>query len=158
VAKEYADLPTGFSLLCGRYEGVDQRVSDHLVDDELSVGDFVLAGGELAALVVVESVVRLVPGVLGNDESAGDESFSAGLLEYPHYTRPARFREWEVPETLLSGDHARVDRWRRAQALVRTLQRRPDLIAERGGLTEEEVKLLADHGEVRLLREHGYDW
>jgi tRNA (guanine37-N1)-methyltransferase len=95
---------------------------------------------------------------LGNEESAGDESFSAGLLEYPHYTRPARFREWEVPETLLSGDHARVDRWRRAQALVRTLQRRPDLIAERGGLTEEEVKLLADHGEVRLLREHGYDW
>ncbi len=158
VAQEYADLPTGFSLLCGRYEGVDQRVSDHLVDDELSVGDFVLAGGELAALVVVESVVRLVPGVLGNDESAGDESFSAGLLEYPHYTRPARFREWEVPETLLSGDHARVDRWRRAQALVRTLRRRPDLIAERGGLTEEEVKLLADHGEVRLLREHGYDW
>jgi tRNA (guanine37-N1)-methyltransferase len=158
VAKEYAEQATGFSLLCGRYEGIDQRVSDHLVDDELSVGDFVLAGGELAALVVVESVVRLVPGVLGNDESAGDESFSAGLLEYPQYTRPARFREWEVPDTLLSGDHARVDRWRRAQALVRTLVRRPDLIAGRGGLTEGEVKLLADHGEVRLLREHGYDW
>ncbi len=159
VAVELASLSGGgFSLLCGRYEGVDQRVADHLVDGEISVGDFVLAGGELAALVVVESVVRLVPGVLGNDESAGDESFSAGLLEYPHYTRPARFREWEVPETLLSGDHARVDRWRRAQALVRTLQRRPDLIAERGGLTEEEVKLLAGHGEVRLLREHGYDW
>ncbi len=157
VAKEYAVAP-GFSLLCGRYEGVDQRVADHLVDEELSVGDFVLAGGELAALVVVEAVVRLVPGVLGNDQSADDESFSAGLLEYPHYTRPAEFRGWEVPDTLLSGDHARVDRWRRAQAIIRTMQRRPDLIAERGGLTTEEVHLLVDHGAVQLLREHGYHW
>jgi tRNA (guanine37-N1)-methyltransferase len=158
VAKEYAAAATGFSLLCGRYEGVDQRVADHLVDEELSVGDFVLAGGELAALVVVEAVVRLVPGVLGNDQSADDESFSVGLLEYPQYTRPAEFRGWEVPGTLLSGDHARVDRWRRAQAIIRTLQRRPDLIADRGGLTGEEVQLLVDHGEVRLLREHGYNW
>ncbi|MGD0391368.1 MAG: tRNA (guanosine(37)-N1)-methyltransferase TrmD [Acidimicrobiales bacterium] len=157
VAQEYA-ATAGFSLVCGRYEGVDQRIADHLVDEELSVGDFVLAGGELAALVVVESVVRLLPGVLGNDESVGDESFSAGLLEYPQYTRPAEFRGWEVPATLLSGDHARVDRWRRAQALVRTMQRRPDLIAGRGGLSDEEVQLLVDHGEVRLLREHGYDW
>ena len=122
----------GFSLLCGRYEGVDQRVADHLVDEELSVGDFVLAGGELAALVVVEAVARLLPGVLGNEQSVGDESFSAGLLEYPQYTRPAEFRGWEVPEVLRSGDHGRVDRWRRAQALVRTLRRRPDLIAARG--------------------------
>lgn len=147
----------GFSLLCGRYEGIDQRVADHLVDDELSVGDFVLAGGELAALVVVEAVVRLVPGVLGNLDSTGDESFSDGLLEYPQYTRPASFRGWEVPEVLVSGDHARVDRWRRAQALARTLRRRPDLIAERGGLTDEEVQLVRAHGEVQLLREHGYD-
>src|ERR1019366_1975113 len=102
-------------------------------------------------LVVVEAVVRLVPGVLGNDQSADDESFSVGLLEYPQYTRPAEFRGWEVPGTLLSGDHARVDRWRRAQAIIRTLQRRPDLIADRGGLTGEEVQLLVDHGEVRLL-------
>jgi tRNA (guanine37-N1)-methyltransferase len=156
-AKEYAGMTTGFSLLCGRYEGVDQRVADHLVDEELSVGDFVLAGGELAALVVVEAVVRLLPGVLGNEQSADDESFSTGLLEYPHYTRPAEFRGWGVPDTLLSGDHARVDRWRRAEAIVRTMRRRPDLIAERGGLTEEEVRLLEQHGEVRLLREHGYN-
>jgi tRNA (guanine37-N1)-methyltransferase len=148
----------GFSLLCGRYEGVDQRVADYLVDEELSVGDFVLAGGELAALVVVEAVVRLLPGVLGNDQSAGDESFAGGLLEYPHYTRPASFRGWEVPEVLRSGDHGRVERWRRAEALVRTMRRRPDLIVARGGLTEDEVRLLVGHGEVQLLRDHGYDW
>jgi tRNA (guanine37-N1)-methyltransferase len=148
----------GFSLLCGRYEGVDQRVADHLVDEELSVGDFVLAGGELAALVVVEAVVRLVPGVLGNDQSAGDESFAGGLLEYPQYTRPATFRGWEVPEVLRSGDHGRVERWRRAEALIRTMRRRPDLIEARGGLTEDEVGLLAEHGEVQLLRDHGYHW
>jgi len=158
VAHELAGLPEGFSLLCGRYEGVDQRVADHLVDDDLSVGDFVLAGGELAALVVVEAVTRLLPGVLGNDRSAEDESFSAGLLEYPQYTRPAEFRGWEVPEVLRSGDHGRVDQWRRVQALVRTLERRPDLIAARGGLTDEEVEFLVEHGEVRSLREHGYDW
>jgi tRNA (guanine37-N1)-methyltransferase len=157
VAAELAARPDGFSLLCGRYEGVDQRVADHLVDGELSIGDFVLAGGELAALVVVEAVARLLPGVLGNEASAGDESFSAGLLEYPQFTRPASFRQWEVPEVLRSGDHGRVTRWRRAQALVRTLERRPDLIADRGGLTEEEVALVAETGEVRLLRDHGYD-
>jgi tRNA (guanine37-N1)-methyltransferase len=155
VAQELAQT-SGFSLLCGRYEGVDQRVADHLVDAELSVGDFVLAGGELAALVVVEAVARLVPGVLGNDQSTGDESFSTGLLEYPQYTRPAAFRGWSVPEILLSGDHARVDRWRRAQALARTLRRRPDMIVERGGLSEEEVRLLEEHGEARLLRDQGY--
>ncbi|MGH9268730.1 MAG: tRNA (guanosine(37)-N1)-methyltransferase TrmD, partial [Acidimicrobiales bacterium] len=109
-----------FSLLCGRYEGVDQRVADHLVDGELSIGDYVLAGGELAALVVVEAVVRLVPGVLGNQASASDDSFSDGLLEYPQYTRPADFRGLTVPAVLLSGDHGRVARWRRAAALART--------------------------------------
>lgn len=148
----------GFSLLCGRYEGVDQRVADHLVDEELSVGDFVLAGGELAALVVVEAVTRLLPGVLGNDQSAADESFATGLLEYPQYTRPASFRGWEVPEVLRSGDHGRVERWRRSEALVRTLERRPDLVEARGGLTGDEVRLLVEHGAVQVLRDNGYDW
>ncbi len=158
VAAELADLPLGFSLICGRYEGVDHRVVDHLVDGELSVGDFVLAGGELAALVVVEAVTRLLPGVLGNDESTGDESFSNGLLEYPQYTRPAEFRGWEVPPVLRSGDHGRVSRWRHGQSLVRTLRQRPDLIDGRGGLTPDEVSLLVEMDEVRLLRDHGYDW
>ena len=154
-----AELAEGgeFSLLCGRYEGVDQRVADHLVDGELSVGDVVLAGGEAAALVVVEAVTRLLPGALGNELSSDDESFADGLLEYPQYTRPANFRGWEVPGILRSGDHGRVARWRRAQALRRTLDRRPDLVAARGGLTEEEVALLAEAGEVHLLAEHGYD-
>ena len=158
VAEELAGRPGGFSLLCGRYEGVDQRVADHLVDEELSVGDYVLAGGELAALVVIEAVARLLPGVLGNDESAGDESFADGLLEYPQYTRPAEFRGWEVPAVLRSGDHGGVTRWRHAQALARTLRRRPDLIDARGGLTSDEVALLVEHDEVRLVRDHGYDW
>jgi tRNA (guanine37-N1)-methyltransferase len=157
VAQELAAIPGGFSLFCGRYEGVDQRVADHLCDGELSIGDFVLAGGELAALVVVEAVARLLPGVLGNEQSTDEESFASGLLEYPQYTRPADFRGHGVPEVLRSGDHGRVKAWRRAQSLVRTLQRRPDLVADRGGLTEEEVRLLSQHGEVRLLREHGYD-
>ncbi len=158
VADDLSRLPDGFSLLCGRYEGVDQRVADHLADEELSVGDFVLAGGELAALVVVESVIRLLPGVLGNELSAADESFTGGLLEYPQFTRPAAFRGWDVPEVLRSGDHGGIERWRRSRALARTLERRPDLIATRGGLTEEEVRLLADQGEARLLRDHGYHW
>jgi tRNA (guanine37-N1)-methyltransferase len=142
-AEDLARRP-GFSLLCGRYEGVDQRVADHLVDGEISVGDFVLAGGEIGALAVVEAVTRLVPGVMGNEDSATEESFSEGLLEYPQYTRPAEFRGWGVPEVLRSGDHERVRRWRRAQALARTLERRPDLIAARGGLSAEERRLLAE--------------
>jgi tRNA (guanine37-N1)-methyltransferase len=131
--------------VCGRYEGVDQRVSDHLCDGELSVGDFVLAGGEAAALVVIEAVARLVPGVLGNAESAHDESFGQGLLEYPQYTRPAEFRGWAAPEVLRSGDHARIQRWRRAMALHRTLERRPDLLEGRQ-LHPEERGLLAEFG------------
>jgi len=126
-ARELAAGP-GFSLVCGRYEGIDQRVADHLCDGELSVGDYVLAGGEAAALVVVEAVARLVPGVMGNEASADQESFTAGLLEYPQYTRPAEFRDWAVPEVLRSGDHGRIERWRRAQALRRTLALRPDLL------------------------------
>ena len=132
----------GFSLLCGRYEGFDQRITDHLVDDELSIGDYVLAGGEAAAFVVIEAVVRLVPGVLGNEASPEEESFAADLLEYPQYTRPPSFRGWNVPDVLRSGNHARVAQWRRAQALRRTLDRRPDLIGRRGGLTDEETSLL----------------
>jgi len=119
---------TGFSLLCGRYEGVDQRVADHLCDDELSVGDYVLAGGEAAALVVIEAVCRLVPGVMGNEGSATEESFAAGLVEYPQYTRPAEFRGWAVPEVLRSGDHTRIREWRGEQARRRTEHRRPDLL------------------------------
>jgi tRNA (guanine37-N1)-methyltransferase len=136
----------GFSLLCGRYEGVDQRVADHLCDGELSVGDFVLAGGEAAAAVVVDAVARLLPGVMGNDASGADESFAAGLLEYPQYTRPADFRGNAVPDVLLSGDHARVARWRRAEALRRTLARRPDLLPE--GLTPEDEALLREFPEA----------
>ena len=143
VARELASTD-GFSMLCGRYEGVDQRVAEHLCDGELSVGDVVLAGGEVASLVVVEAVARLVPGVMGNESSADDESFSAGLLEYPQYTRPAEFRGWTVPDVLRSGDHARVARWRKAMALARTMQRRPDLIEARGGLTDEDQKLLIE--------------
>jgi tRNA (guanine37-N1)-methyltransferase len=145
VATELA-AGAGFSLLCGRYEGVDQRVADHLVDGELSIGDFVLAGGELAALVVVEAVARLVPGVMGNAGSADEESFGGGLLEYPQYTRPAEFRGWAVPEVLRSGDHGRIARWRRAQALARTRDRRPDLLDARGGLTDADRELLAEFG------------
>jgi tRNA (guanine37-N1)-methyltransferase len=141
MARELA-AGDGFSMLCGRYEGVDERVRTHLVDGEVSIGDVVVAGGEVGALVVLEAVGRLVPGVMGNADSAEDESFSSGLLEYPHYTRPASFRGLDVPEVLRSGDHARVERWRRTEALRRTLAERPDLIEARGGLTDEEAGLL----------------
>lgn len=143
LARELA-ATDGFSLLCGRYEGVDHRVIDHLVDGEISIGDYVLAGGEVAALVVIEAVGRLVPGVMGNDTSADEESFSDGLLEYPQYTRPAEFRGWEVPAVLRSGDHAKVARWRRAKALEKTVRERPDLIAARGGLSPADEALLAE--------------
>jgi tRNA (guanine37-N1)-methyltransferase len=132
---------SGFSLLCGRYEGVDQRVADHLCDGELSIGDFVLAGGEAAALVVIEAVSRLVPGVLGNEASVDEESFAAGLLEYPQYTRPSEFRGWVVPEVLRSGDHARIARWRRAAAVRRTMERRPDLIGPEGIGPDDRARL-----------------
>lgn len=140
----------GFSLLCGRYEGVDQRVADHLADDEICVGEAVLAGGEVAAMFVIEAVTRLVAGVMGNELSAADESFADGLVEHPHFTRPAEFRGWAVPPVLLSGDHAKVARWRRAESIARTVERRPDLIEARGGLTDEEQALLADLQAGRL--------
>ncbi|HEX3087948.1 MAG TPA: tRNA (guanosine(37)-N1)-methyltransferase TrmD [Ilumatobacteraceae bacterium] len=139
----------GFSLLCGRYEGVDHRVREHLVDGELSVGDVVLGGGEVAACLVIEAVVRLLPGAMGNDVSPVTESFGAsGLLEEPHYTRPAEFRGWTVPDTLRSGDHARIERWRRAQSLHRTLRYRPDLVEAAGGLSEVDRRLLEEFPPV----------
>lgn len=115
-------------MICGHYEGYDERIREHLVTDELSVGDYVLTGGELPAMVVVDSVVRLLPGVLGNETSAVTDSFSTGLLEYPHYTRPVEFRGWKVPDILLSGHHGNIADWRRKEALRRTVQRRPDLL------------------------------
>lgn len=139
-AAELASGP-GFSLVCGRYEGVDQRVADHLCDGELSVGDYVLAGGEAAAAVVIDAVARLLPGVMGNDQSAGDESFADGLLEYPQYTRPLEFRGYAVPDVLRSGDHARIARWRRAEALRRTIARRPELLEDRGLTAADEAVL-----------------
>lgn len=115
-------------LISGHYEGVDQRVADHLVDEEISLGDYILTNGTLAALVVADAVVRLLPGVLGDARSAEDESFAKGLLEYPHYTRPADFRGWTVPEVLIGGNHAVIEQWRREQSLVRTRARRSDLL------------------------------
>ena len=138
----------GFSLLCGRYEGVDHRVVAELCDGEVSIGDFVLGGGEVAACAIVEAVTRLIPGVMGNDESAASESFEGGLLEAPHYTRPAEFEGLGVPEVLRSGDHARIERWRHAQALHRTRSARPDLIAQRGGLNDTEKRLVEDFPPV----------
>lgn len=128
-------------LICGRYEGIDERVHQHLVTQELSIGDYVITGGELAALVVIDAVSRWIPGVLGDPEGVVDDSHASGLLEYPHYTRPPEFRGWGVPEVLLSGDHGRIARWRREQSLRRTWQRRPDLL-ERARLSEADLKLL----------------
>ena len=129
VAEELAAY-SRFILLCGHYEGVDERVREFLVTDEISIGDYVLTGGEPAAMVVCDAVVRLIPGVLGSPESARDDSHSSGFLEYPHYTRPQVFRGWEVPPVLLSGNHAEIARWRREQSILRTIARRPDLLDE----------------------------
>jgi len=138
VAREYA-RETHLVLVCGRYEGVDERVREHLVDEELSVGDYVLTGGEPAALVVTDAVTRLLPGVLGDAEAPAHDSFARGLLEHPQYTRPESFRGWRVPPVLLGGDHAKVERWRRVMSVWRTWQRRPDLL-ETADLTPEEQK------------------
>jgi tRNA (guanine37-N1)-methyltransferase len=115
-------------LVCGAYEGFDERIREHLADDEISVGDYVLTNGALPAMILIDAVSRLLPGVLGDDQSAVDESFSHGLIEYPHYTRPAEFRSWKVPAVLISGNHAAIEKWRREQALTRTRERRPDLL------------------------------
>jgi len=128
-------------LICGRYEGVDERVGEHLVTDEISIGDYVLGGGELAAMVVVDAVARLLPGVLGSEASPLDNSHTTGLLEYPQYTRPDVYRGWAVPEVLLSGDHAQIARWRREQAILRTLKRRPELL-DKANLSPGERQLI----------------
>ena len=140
-AEELSQLD-GFSFLCGRYEGIDQRVVDNLVDRQISLGDFILSGGEVAALALIESVVRLIPGVMGNEESSVDESFSGGLLEYPQYTRPREYKGYKVPDVLVSGDHETIAQWRKVKSLLTTMENRPDLIIERGGITEEEAALL----------------
>jgi len=131
------------ALLCGRYEGVDERVREHLVTDEISVGDYVLTGGELPALMIIDAVSRLIPGVLGDPTGAEDDSHSMGLLEYPHYTKPSEFRGWKVPEILLSGDHAKIEKWRREQSLTRTYNKRPDML-EKAELSETDKKFIQD--------------
>ena len=137
---EWANLDQ-LTLVCGRYEGVDQRVADHLVDEEVSVGDYVLLGGEVGALAIIEGVTRLLPGVVGNPESISTESFRSGLLEEPHYTRPADYRGWAVPEVLLSGDHGRIEQWRRQQRIARTRDRRPDLLGAPNEAEGEDGRL-----------------
>jgi tRNA (guanine37-N1)-methyltransferase len=129
------------ALLCGRYEGVDERIREHLVTDEISVGDYVLTGGELPALLLIDAVSRLIPGVLGDPTGAEDDSHAMGLLEYPHYTRPPEFRGWKVPEVLLSGDHGKIEKWRREQALARTFRKRPDMI-EKAELSDTDRKFI----------------
>ena len=131
------------ALLCGRYEGVDERIREHLVTDEISIGDYVLTGGELPALILIDAVSRLIPGVLGDPTGAEDDSHSMGLLEYPHYTKPSEYRGWKVPDVLLSGDHAKIEKWRREQALTRTFHRRPDMI-EKAELSELDKKFISD--------------
>ncbi len=133
------------ALLCGRYESLDERIREHLVTDSISIGDYVLTGGELPALVLIDAITRLLPGVLGDPEAATDDSHATGLLEYPHYTRPPEFRGWGVPEVLLSGNHAEVERWRRQESLRRTLQHRPDLIAK-ADLSDKDLAFLKELG------------
>jgi len=140
IAQELAQQ-SHLILICGHYEGVDERVAEYLATDQISVGDYVLSGGELAAMIVAEAVIRLVPGVLGSAESTIDDSHTAGLLEYPQYTRPDTFRGWAVPEVLLSGNHAQIAKWRREQAIARTLKRRPDLL-DKAKLSPEERELV----------------
>lgn len=164
IAEEYAQLPR-LTLICGHYEGFDERIRQSIVTDEVSIGDFVLTGGELAAMVVLDSVVRLLPGVLGNEDSARGDSFTNGLLEYPQYTRPAEYRGMSVPTTLLSGNHAQIEQWRHRHALYRTWVRRPDMLAKvslskddlqrierwnKGNFSDIDVlepKLAADHAK-----------
>ncbi|OEU51759.1 MAG: tRNA (guanosine(37)-N1)-methyltransferase TrmD [Desulfobacterales bacterium S3730MH5] len=140
LAQKLADQP-GLILVCGRYEGIDERILEHLVDDELSIGDYVLTGGELAAMVVIDAVTRLIPGTLGGEYSAEEDSFSTGLLEYPHYTRPRSFEGAEVPEVLLSGNHAAIKEWRRQASVIRTLLKRPDLLMDKH-LSSDDIRFM----------------
>ena len=143
IAHELAQEPR-VTLICGHYEGIDERVREHLVTDELSIGDYVLTGGELAAMIVVDATSRLIPAVLGGDESTLEESHSGNLLEYPHYTRPPEFRGWNVPDVLLSGNHAEIAKWRRKESLRRTKQRRPDLFAKLDLSSKLDAKLVRE--------------
>ncbi|HNM36597.1 MAG TPA: tRNA (guanosine(37)-N1)-methyltransferase TrmD, partial [Anaerolineales bacterium] len=140
IAKELSQHKK-IALLCGRYEGIDERIRENLVTDQISIGDYVLTGGELPALILIDAVSRLLPNVLGDPTGAEDDSHAMGLLEYPHYTRPPEFRGNKVPDVLLSGDHKKIDKWRREQALLRTLQKRPDML-ETAELTKEDKKFL----------------
>ena len=140
IAAEFS-LYEKIALICGRYEGVDERIRTHLATDEISIGDYVLTGGEIPALILIDAISRFIPGVLGDPDGATDDSHASGLLEYPHYTRPPEFRGWAVPDVLLSGDHAKINQWRREQSLRRTLARRPDLL-NKAELSEADKKLL----------------
>lgn len=152
-AEEFAE-EDHLILICGHYEGYDERIREELVTDEISLGDFVLTGGEIAAMAVVDSVVRLLPNVLGNQESSVKDSFSTGLLEHPQYTRPADFKGLKVPEVLLSGNHAKIEKWREEQALIRTYERRKDLLND-APLTEHQKKLLAELEKQRKVKKTG---
>jgi tRNA (guanine37-N1)-methyltransferase len=152
IAEELVRLPR-IALLCGRYEGVDERVRTHLVTDEISIGDFVITGGELPALILVDAISRLIPGVLGDPDGAADDSHATGLLEYPHYTRPPEFRGWSIPPVLLSGNHAGIARWRREQSLLRTLRKRPDLL-EKADLSAKDRKFLEKITRGEIPEEH----
>ncbi len=143
IAEELLKINKRIILLCGRYEGIDERVRESLVDEEISIGDYILTGGELPALVIIDSVARLVPGVVGDKQSIKEESFTWGILDYPHYTRPSEFMGMKVPEVLLSGNHKEIERWRRKEALRRTLQKRPDLL-KKIKLTEQDKRLLEE--------------
>lgn len=152
VAQEIAQH-SRIALLAGRYEGVDERIREHLVTDEISIGDYVLTGGEIPAMVVIDAVTRLIPGALGDPTGAQDDSHASGLLEYPHYTRPPDFRGWQVPEVLISGDHARIARWRREQALFRTWRRRPDILASASLSKSDQAYLESLHGIDQDLKD-----
>lgn len=152
VAMELVQQPR-LALVCGRYEGIDERVRAHLVTDEISIGDFVLTGGELPALALIDAISRLIPGVLGDPDGAYDDSHASGLLEYPHYTRPPEFRGWGIPPVLLSGNHAEINRWRREQSLIRTLRKRPDML-ETAGLSEKDRKFLEKIARDGVSPEH----
>ncbi len=141
IAQELSVLPR-IGLLCGHYEGIDERIREHLVTDEISIGDYVLTGGELPALILIDAITRLLPGALGDPDGAQDDSFASGLLEYPHYTRPEDYRGWKVPEILLSGNHAEIEKWRREQSLTRTLKKRPDML-ENLNLSEKDRHTLS---------------
>lgn len=140
IAQELSQHPH-IVLLCGRYEGIDERIREHLVTDEISIGDYVLTGGELPALILIDAIARLLPDVLGDPTGAQDDSHAMGLLEYPHYTRPPEFRGWKAPDVLLSGDHAKIEKWRREQALLRTFKKRPDML-EKTELSKEDKKFV----------------